>query len=99
MKKIILIPVLIFITFSASAQAKIRLNAYGSYVFDDGFDVYYDAATYYYGKVSGGAQWGGGIEVMTHPYYSVELLYLNKSTTAPTDFKSGIANPAKREDF
>jgi hypothetical protein len=99
MKKLMLIPVLIFITVSASAQAKVRLNAYGSYVFDDGFDVYYDANTYYSGKVSGGAQWGGGIEVMTHPYYSVELLYLNKSTTAPTNFKISLADPARQENF
>ena len=99
MKKFILIPVFIFITVSASSQAKVRLNAYGSYVFDDGFDVTYDVNTYYYGKVSGGAQLGGGIEFMTNPYSSAELLYLNRSTTAPTNFKSGLQNGAKQETF
>ena len=99
MKKLILIPVLIFIAVSASAQGKVRLNAYASYVFDDGFDVYYDANTYYYGTVKGGAQVGGGIEIMTHPYYGVELLYLNKSTTAPINFKVSITDPARQENL
>ena len=99
MKKFILLPVLIFMTVCVSAQSKVRLNGYGSYVFDDGFDVVYDANSYYHGKINAGAMWGGGIEFMTQPYYSVELLYLNRSATAPADFKLGVADPVKHEDF
>src|SRR5688572_9645300 len=99
MKKIILVPVLALITIYSSAQSqpqpqpqptsesKVRLNGYGNYVFDDGFDVVYDANSYYHGKINAGAMWGGGIEFMTRPYYGVELLYLNRSATAPADFK------------
>ena len=99
MKKIILIPVLIFIVASASAQSKFRLNGYASYVFDDSFEEYGDVNTYFDGKVKGGVQFGGGLEFFTNPNYSVELMYLNKSTTAPVDFRAGIGNPAKHEDF
>ena len=48
MKKILFISVLVITAAIASAQAKVRLNLYGSYVFDDGFDVYNDVNTYYY---------------------------------------------------
>ena len=99
MKKIMLIPVLLFIVASASAQSKLRLNGYASYVFNDGFDEANDVNTYYSGKVKGGLQWGGGFEFFTNPYYSLELMYLNKSTTAPVDFRAGLTNPAKHEDF
>ena len=86
-------------TVFASAQSKIRLNAYGSYVFDDGFDVYNDANTYYNGKVKGGAQWGAGVEYLTNEYSSVELLYLNKSSDVPSNFKGGLGQPARTETF
>jgi len=99
MKKIMLIPILIFIVASASAQSKFRLNGYASYVFDDGFDEANDVNTYYNGKVKGGLQWGGGFEFFTNPYYSLELMYLNKSTTAPVDFRTGLTSQAKHEDF
>ena len=99
MKKIMLIPVLIFIVASASAQSKFRLNGYAAYVFDDGFDEANDVNTYYKGKVKGGLQWGGGLEFFTNPYYSLELMYLNKSTTAPVDFRAGLTTQAKHEDF
>jgi hypothetical protein len=99
MKKIILIPFLIFIVASASAQSKFRLNGYASYVFDDSFDEANDVNTYFKGKVKGGLQWGGGLEFFTNPNYSVELIYLNKSTTAPVEFRAGLANPKRTENF
>jgi len=99
MKKIIFISVLAVSTVLASAQGKIRLNAYGSYVFDDGFDVYNDANTYFNGTIKGGAQWGGGIEFVTNEFSSVELLYLNKSSNVPSNFKGGVGQPARTETF
>ena len=99
MKKIILIPVLLFIVACASAQPNLRFNLYGSYVFDDSFDEASDLNTYFRGKVKGGLQWGGGLEYLTSEYSSIELLYLNKTSTAPVDFKIGVTNPADHEDF
>ena len=107
MKKIILIPVLALITICTSAQSsaqsssssKIRLNLYGNYVFEDGFDVVYDANSYFHGKINAGAMWGGGIEFMTQPYYSVELLYLNRSTTAPTDYRKSLTDQVQTQNF
>jgi hypothetical protein len=100
MKKIILISVLVVTTIFASAQhSKVRLNAYGSYVFEDGFDVYNDANTYYNGKIKAGVQWGGGIEYVPYENGSVELLYFNKSSDVPTNFKFGSGEPARTENF
>jgi len=99
MKKILFISVLVITAAIASAQAKVRLNLYGSYVFDDGFDVYNDVNTYYYGKVKAGAQWGGGIEFAATEYGSVELLYLNKSSDVPSTFKGAAGQPERTENF
>ena len=99
MKKIIFIAVLATTTVFASAQSKIRLNVYGSYVFDDGFDVYNDVNTYYNGKVTGGLQWGGGIEFLTTEYSSLEVLYLNKSSDVPASFKFGAGQTPRTENF
>jgi len=99
MKKIIFILVLVISGVFASAQSKVRLNVYGSYVFDDGFNVQNDANNYYNGKVKGGAQWGGGIEYLPSDYGSVELLYLNKSSQVPANFKFGTGEPIRKETF
>ena len=99
MKRIIFISVLVITAAFASAQSKVRLNVYGSYVFDDGFDVYNDVNTYYNGKIKGGLQWGGGIEFTPSEYASVELLYLNKSSDAPSTFKGGTGQPQRTENF
>ena len=50
MKKIILLSVLVVFAASAFAQPKFRLNLYGSYVFDDGFNESNDANTYFNGQ-------------------------------------------------
>jgi len=97
MKKIIFIFLFLTITTVVLAQSKFRLNAYGSYAFDDGFDVYNDANTYYYGKIKGGLQWGGGVEFMPTDYGSIELLYLNKSSDVPSTFKFAAAQPQRTE--
>jgi hypothetical protein len=99
MKKIVFIVLLSIMAFGASAQQKFRLNVYGSYVFDDGFDVYNDVNTYYYGKIKGGFQWGGGVEFTPTEYGSIELLYLNKSSDVPATFKFTTADPQRTETF
>jgi hypothetical protein len=99
MKKIIFSSLLVIVAIAASAQGKIRLNAYGSYVFDDGFDVYNDVNTYYNGKIEAGAQWGAGVEYVTNEYFSVELLYLHKSSDVPANFKFEAGQPARSETF
>ena len=88
----------LFIVSTSITSAQVRLNFYGSYVFDDGFEVYGDAANYYNGKVKGGFQWGAGAQYVIAPNASAELLYINHSTTAPTTFKFGTNN-LKTEDF
>ena len=103
MKKIILVSLLAMTTAIASAQSKstskVSLNVYGSYVFDDGFDVYNDANNYFTGKIKGGLQWGGGIEYKPHPDFSTELLYLNKNSAVPATFKFGATEPKRDENF
>jgi hypothetical protein len=99
MKKIIFITVLVLTGYIAMSQAKVRLNVYGAYVFDDSFDEVYDANTYFRGTIKGGFQWGGGIEIVPHPYTSVEIMYLRKSTDAPIDFKSGSGIIDRTENF
>src|SRR5688572_3375509 len=99
MKKIIFSSLLVIIAIASSAQSKIRLNAYGSYVFDDGFDVYNDVNTYYNGKIEAGAQWGAGVEYVTNEYFSVELMYLHKSSDVPANFKFEAGQPARSETF
>jgi hypothetical protein len=104
MKKIILFSLLLMTTAialaqSKSSQSKARLNVYGSYVFDDGFDVYNDANTFFNGTIKGGLQWGGGIEYLPDQHFSVELLYLNKNSDVPTTFKFGSAEPKRTETF
>lgn len=97
MKKVLIFTALFMATmFTASAQ--LRVNLYGAYVFDDGFDVFGDANNYYNGKVKGGFQWGGGLQYAFSPNSSAELLYINHSTNVPTTFKFGNNN-ARKEDF
>ena len=88
MKKIFFF-LLLLATVSASAQQKIRLNLYGSYVFDDKFDSYYDPYNYYHGTIKGGGQFGAGFEFTANPRYCVELMWLHQGTHAPTYYWDG----------
>ena len=106
MKRTLVISLLILSTVIATAQtttppptttappseSKIRLNGYASYVFDDGFDVYSDANSYFNGTINGGLQWGAGVEFLLNPFFSLELLYFNKASDAPTTFRFGSLN-------
>jgi hypothetical protein len=80
-------------------QKGARINLYSAYVFDDGFDVFNDANTYYNGKVKGGYQWGGGVEYLFSPQSSAEILYLHRSTTVPATFKFSSGTQARSETF
>jgi len=93
MKKIMFMAVLVITGVTAFAQTKIRLNLYSAYVFDDSFDEFYDANTYFSGKIKGGYQWGGGFEFLPHPYTSVELMYLHKSSDGPISYRGGATQP------
>lgn len=84
---------------SKSAKSNIRLNLYAAYVFDDGFDVYNEPSNYYNGKIKGGLKWGGGLEFLPHEDFSIELLYLNKSSDVPSTFKFGLTEPTRNETF
>lgn len=91
MKKTVVIFLLLMAHLYDGKAQDIRLNLYGSYLFDDRFDSYFDASSYYRGRLQGGFQWGGGLEYMAHPDYGVELLYLRMDTKAPTTyFSNGI---------
>jgi len=95
--------VILFITCLASAaySQNVRLNAYGSYIFDDHVDNGYSSSTqgYFEGTVKGGFLWGGGLEFRLHDYYGLELLYQRLDTHAPVSYfpfyNSGINNGVK----
>jgi hypothetical protein len=67
----------------------IRLNLYGAYAFQDGFDSYYDYGNYYQGTLEDGFQYGGGIEVELQDNTFLEILYLREDTNAPTQYYNG----------
>ena len=97
MKKIFLLLVLAGTMTTMMAQHA-RLNFYAAYTFDDGFDVWNDANTYYNGTVKGGVQWGAGLEYLFNKQSSAEILWLHRSTTVPAYFKFG-AGAEKTETF
>jgi len=97
MKKIFLLLVLAGTMTTMMAQHA-RLNFYGAYTFDDGFDVVNDVNTYYNGTVKGGVQWGAGLQYMFNKQSSAEVLWLHRSTTVPANFKFG-AGTEKKETF
>jgi hypothetical protein len=99
MKKFMFSALLMTIAFVTFGQKGARINFYSAYVFDDGFDVFNDANTYYNGTVKGGCQWGLGLEYLFNPQSSAEILYLHRGTTVPTTFKFGTATQAKTENF
>ena len=76
-----------------------RLNAYGIYVFPDGFDSYYSGTSYYNGTINGSFQGGVGIEYMTSPRNCVELMWQHQSTHAPTTYADGSITGTKSTNF
>ncbi len=98
MKKIFLLLVLAG-TMTTIMGQHARLNFYGAYTFDDGFDVVSDANTYYNGTVKGGVQWGAGLQYMFNKQSSAEILWLHRSTTVPANFKFGSNTQLRSETF
>ena len=98
MKKIFLLLVLAG-TMTTLMGQHARLNFYGAYTFDDGFDVVCDANTYYNGTVKGGVQWGAGLQYMFNKQSSAEVLWLHRTTTVPANFKFGSNTQLRSETF
>ena len=67
----------------------LRINGYAFYAFDDKVDSRYSSTEYFYGKIKGGFQWGGGLEYMVAPFQGIELSYLRLDTKAPLTYYSG----------
>ena len=87
--------VLACLCVSAFGQGKIKLNAYGAYVFDDKFDTYYTSNQYIEGTIKGGFQWGAGLEFALHDDYGLELVYYRQDTDLPITydgFGSGLGS-------
>ena len=93
MKKIILSVLLIAGIASISTAQNVRLNAYGSYAFNDGIDYYLNPTTYFKGTVEGGFQWGFGLEYMVRPDKGIEFKYIHQDSHAPlTYYYNGVKN-------
>jgi opacity protein-like surface antigen len=81
------------IAVAQQAAPRFRINAVAGYLFDDSFDSYYDANSYYDGVLKGGFQWGVGLEYLFREVYGLELQYLRQDTEAPvTYFQNGVKN-------
>lgn len=80
MKKSLIIILILFSGFYVNAQSTgaIRLNAYGSYNFNERVPL--DA---FYTDVQGGFQWGAGLEYFVRRNKSLELKYLRMDTKTP----------------
>ena len=72
-----------------SFEPHLRINGYTFYAFDDKVDSRYSSTEYFYGKIKGGFQWGGGLEYMIAPFQGIELSYLRLDTDAPLTYYSG----------
>lgn len=75
--------------FTNTSQKQIRINLYGAYAFEDGFDSYYNYGNYYQGQLQGGFLYGGGLEFEVRPGSFVELSYQRLDTNAPTQYYNG----------
>jgi hypothetical protein len=80
MKKTLLILITVFSGIFVNAQTPggIRLNAYGSYNFNERVPL--DS---YFSDVQGGFQWGAGLEYFIRRDKSIELKYLRMDTKTP----------------
>lgn len=77
----------------------LRINGYTFYAFDDKVDSYYSSTEYFYGKIKGGFQWGGGLEYMMAPVQSVELSYLRLDTEAPMTYYDKTLGDVRSTNF
>ena len=80
-------------TQSAQAQ-EVRLHGYALYAFDDNYvGSYYSTTSYFDGKILGGFQYGGGLEVKPYPASGLEVSYLRLDSQAPMEYyDNGVVN-------
>lgn len=99
MKKILTIVLLLLAGSYLFAQSgpSVRINGYATYAFDDNnVDSYYSDTDYFDGKIEGGFQYGGGLEVLPAPAIGVEFTYLRLDSKAPMEYYDNIV---KYTDF
>ena len=82
MKKILFLA-LFSLTASLAFTQRLRLNGYGGYMYDEGFESKYDPNTFFVGTVKGGSQWGGVFEYLMKANYCFEVQYLHQTTEVP----------------
>ncbi|WP_224489939.1 outer membrane beta-barrel protein [Robertkochia flava] len=80
---------LLFLAFSVTYAQEIRLNTYGSYVFQDRFSSYFGGNSYFEGKIEDGFRWGAGIEYLIQGRTALEIQYLRQDTGAPISYRVG----------
>jgi hypothetical protein len=93
MKKIIVSLCLIAGISSIASAQNLRVNAYGSYAFDDGIDYYSTPTAYFNGTIGGGFQYGVGLEYMLQngTGTGIEFKYLHQDSEAPfTYYNAGV---------
>ena len=102
-KFILILPVALIVSLVLTSEKSfaqggegVYLNGYASYVFDAGFDSYFDPGNFYDGTVEGGLQWGVGIEIRPQDEMGIELLWIRQDTDAPTLWADGIIQPEPR---
>src|SRR5512136_1275712 len=90
MKKLLLFILCMTSTFlvgQSQSGLSVRLHGYALYAFDDNsVDSYYSDNDYFDGKIKGGFQYGGGLEVMPAPAIGVEFTYLRLDSKAPMEY-------------
>jgi hypothetical protein len=75
---------------NTSSGPQVRLHGYTQYAFDDNdVNSYYSTTEYFDGKVKGGFQYGGGIEVMPYEFAGIEFTYLRLDSKSPMEYYNG----------
>jgi hypothetical protein len=97
--KIYTLLIILFISGNYVLAQTPRINVYSAYVFDDHIESYASTYDYYEGEITGGYQWGAGLEFFVRPLYSLELYYQRQDTHAPIGWQSGSSVLADFEDF
>ncbi|HTQ65548.1 MAG TPA: hypothetical protein VMI12_12175 [Puia sp.] len=99
MKKNLFFLILMIVIGFAGYSQKLRLNAYGNYVFNDGVESYSSSTSYFNGTIQGGFLWGAGLEIRVKEYYGAELMYFRQDTKAPVQYYDYNLNRARNSTF
>ncbi|WP_026956835.1 outer membrane beta-barrel protein [Algoriphagus vanfongensis] len=99
MKKLVILPLLLFILQTGFAQ-DLRVNTYAGYAFKDKVDSYYSSSSYFEGTIQDGFRWGLGVEYHIPDRGAIEIQYLRQDTNAPTTYlDQGIFNNIQNTNF